>query len=192
MKPRRSTARPRRARPRAEERLRGAGPSAACAGVDTLAQQVSKLAELEVEAPPQVGIVAQCKACSEQLQPTVEELNQRQIRYELRVIASPQELGQIVDYATNAKLRGLRVLIVATDLSLGLCGLVAAQTELPVIGLPLSSGGGGVGGKHAPLGGLAALLAAVQMPEGTPVACVGLDAARNAAILAAQILAATA
>ena len=88
----------------------------------------------------------------------------------------------VADYAKNAKLRGLRVIIAGAGVSAALPGVVAAYTELPVIGVPLSS-------RLSAAGGLDAILSIVQMPPGVPVACVGLDNARNAAILAARILA---
>ena len=81
----------------------------------------------------------------------------------------------------KAKFRGLRVIIAGAGVSAALPGVVAAYTDLPVIGVPLSS-------RLSAAGGLDAILSIVQMPSGVPVACVGLDNARNAAILAAQIL----
>ena len=87
----------------------------------------------------------------------------------------------VADYARNAKLRGLRVIIAGAGLSAALPGVVAAHTSLPVIGVPLTSA-------KSVAGGLDALLSIAQMPPGVPVACVGVDAARNAAVLAARIL----
>ena len=87
----------------------------------------------------------------------------------------------VADYAKNARLRGLRVIIAGAGLSAALPGVVAAHTELPVIGVPLTSSTS-VGG------GLDALLSIVQMPPGVPVAAVGLDNPRNAAHLALRIL----
>ncbi len=87
----------------------------------------------------------------------------------------------VADYAKNAKLRGLRVIIAGAGLSAALPGVVAAHSGLPVIGVPLSS-------TNSAAGGLDALLAIAQMPPGVPVACVGLNAARNAGVLAARIL----
>jgi phosphoribosylaminoimidazole carboxylase PurE protein len=87
----------------------------------------------------------------------------------------------VTDYAKNARMRGLRVIIAGASLGAALPGVVAAHTDLPVIGVPLTSSGS-IGG------GLDALLAISQMPAGVPVATVGVDAARNAAVLAARIL----
>ena len=87
----------------------------------------------------------------------------------------------VADYAKNARMRGLRVIIAGAGLAAALPGVVAAHTELPVIGVPLTS-------KTSVAGGLDALLAIAQMPPGVPVACVGVDGAKNAAVLAAKIL----
>jgi phosphoribosylaminoimidazole carboxylase PurE protein len=87
----------------------------------------------------------------------------------------------VAEYARNAKLRGLRVIIAGAGLSAALPGVVAAHTSLPVIGVPLTSA-------KSVAGGLDSLLSIAQMPPGVPVACVGIDAARNAAVLAARIL----
>jgi len=78
-------------------------------------------------------------------------------------------------------MRGLRVIIAGAGLSAALPGVVAAHTQLPVIGVPLTSG-------NSIAGGLDALLAIAQMPPGVPVACVGVNAARNAAVLAARVI----
>jgi len=83
--------------------------------------------------------------------------------------------------ARNARMRGLRVIIAGAGLSAALPGVVAAHTDLPVIGVPLTS-------RTSIAGGLDALLSIAQMPPGVPVACVGVDNARNAAVLAARIL----
>ncbi|MDQ3407330.1 MAG: AIR carboxylase family protein, partial [Chloroflexota bacterium] len=86
-------------------------------------------------------------------------------------------------YVSAATERGVRVFVCAAGLAAHLAGAVAARTAWPVIGLPMPGGSGGVGG------GMDALLSTVQMPPGVPVATVGLGNARNAALLAAQILA---
>jgi 5-(carboxyamino)imidazole ribonucleotide mutase len=89
----------------------------------------------------------------------------------------------VADYAKNARMRGLRVIIAGAGLSAALPGVVAAHTDLPVIGVPLTS-------KTSVSGGLDALLSVAQMPPGVPVACVGVDNPKNAAVLAARILSA--
>jgi phosphoribosylaminoimidazole carboxylase PurE protein len=87
----------------------------------------------------------------------------------------------VAQYARSARMRGLRVIIAGAGLSAALPGVVAAHTELPVIGVPLTS-------RLSAGGGIDAILSIVQMPPGVPVGCVGLDNARNAAVLAARIL----
>ena|SRR5579863_525877 len=141
----------------------------------------SQLEELGVDAP-RVGIVMGSKSDMEKMQKAAEELEQRGIMHELRVMSAHREPDVVAEYAKNAQLRGLRVIIAGAGISAALPGAVAAHTELPVIGVPLS-------GRLSAAGGLDAILSIVQMPPGVPVACVGLDNARNAAILAAQILA---
>ena len=110
-----------------------------------------------------------------------EELEERGIRYEIRVMSAHRDPEMVADYAKNAQMRGLRVIIAGAGLAAALPGVVAAHTDLPVIGVPLTS-------KTSVAGGLDALLAIAQMPPGVPVACVGVDAAKNAAVLAAKIL----
>jgi 5-(carboxyamino)imidazole ribonucleotide mutase len=88
----------------------------------------------------------------------------------------------VAEYAKSAQARGLKVLICGAGLAAALPGVVAAHTELPVIGVPLRS-------SMSVLDGLDALLSIVQMPPGVPVATVGVDNAKNAAVLAARILA---
>jgi phosphoribosylaminoimidazole carboxylase PurE protein len=116
------------------------------------------------------------------MQPAETELTARGIRCEVRVMSAHREPDKVADYARNAKLRGLRVIIAGAGLSAALPGVVAAHCELPVIGVPLTS-------QTSVAGGLDALLAIAQMPPGVPVGCVGIDNARNAAVLAARILA---
>ena len=110
-----------------------------------------------------------------------QELNNRGIRCEVRVMSAHREPDKVADYARNAKLRGLRVIIAGAGLSAALPGVVAAHCELPVIGVPLTT-------RTSVAGGLDALLAIAQMPPGVPVACVGVDNPRNAAVLAARLL----
>jgi phosphoribosylaminoimidazole carboxylase PurE protein len=138
------------------------------------------LAEIDVNAPL-VGIVMGSKSDMEAMEKAAAELQDRGILHELRVMSAHREPDVVAEYAKNAKMRGLRVIIAGAGVSAALPGAVAAHTDLPVIGVPLS-------GRLTAAGGLDAILSIVQMPPGVPVACVGLDNARNAAILAAQIL----
>jgi 5-(carboxyamino)imidazole ribonucleotide mutase len=139
--------------------------------------------DLDVDAPPQVGIVMGSKSDMPVMEKAAAELEERGIRHETRVMSAHREPDIVADYAKNARLRGLRVIIAGAGLSAALPGVVAAHTDLPVIGVPLTS-------KTSVGGGLDALLAVTQMPPGVPVASVGVDNAKNAAVLAARILSA--
>ncbi|HEU0024040.1 MAG TPA: 5-(carboxyamino)imidazole ribonucleotide mutase [Thermoleophilaceae bacterium] len=136
--------------------------------------------ELDVDAP-RVGIVMGSKSDLPVMEKAGKELEERGIRHEIRVMSAHREPETVAEYAKNAKFRGIRVIIAGAGLAAALPGVVAAHTDLPVIGVPLTS-------KTSVAGGLDALLAIAQMPPGVPVACVGVDNARNAAVLAAQIL----
>jgi len=135
---------------------------------------------MEVNAP-RVGIVMGSKSDLPTMEAAVKELTERGIHHEVRVMSAHREPDIVTQYAKNAKMRGLRVIIAGAGLSAALPGVVAAHTELPVIGVPLTS-------SKSVAGGLDALLSIAQMPPGVPVACVGVDNARNAAVLAARIL----
>ena len=102
------------------------------------------------------------------------------IGHEVQVASAHRSPRMVLELAEGASARGIRVFIAGAGKSAALPGAVASSTTLPVIGLPFSS---------ADLGGLDALLSAVQMPRGVPVATVAIDGAANAAILAAQICA---
>jgi phosphoribosylaminoimidazole carboxylase PurE protein len=140
----------------------------------------AQLEGIDVDAP-RVGIVMGSKSDMEAMQKAAGELEERGILHEVRVMSAHREPDLVAEYAKNARMRGLRVIIAGAGISAALPGAVAAHTDLPVIGVPLS-------GRLTAAGGLDAILSIVQMPPGVPVACVGLDNARNAAILAAQIL----
>jgi len=136
--------------------------------------------DLDVDAP-RVGIVMGSKSDMPVMEKAGKELEDRGIRHEIRVMSAHRDPDTVAEYASNARMRGLRVIIAGAGLSAALPGVVAAHTDLPVIGVPLTS-------KNSVGGGLDALLAIAQMPPGVPVACVGVDAAKNAAVLAAKIL----
>ena len=148
----------------------------------TFAEPSAAFEGLEVDTPL-VGIVMGSKSDMPVMEVAQRELTERGIRCEVRVMSAHREPDMVSDYARNAKLRGLRVIIAGAGLSAALPGVVAAHSELPVIGVPLTSA-------TSVAGGLDALLSIAQMPPGVPVACVGVDGARNAAVLAARILAA--
>jgi 5-(carboxyamino)imidazole ribonucleotide mutase len=145
-----------------------------------VAQAEAVLEDLEVDAP-RVGIVMGSKSDMEAMQKAEAELTERGIRSEVRVMSAHRDPDTVADYAKNARMRGLKVIIAGAGLSAALPGVVAAHTDLPVIGVPLTS-------RTSIAGGLDALLSIAQMPPGVPVACVGVDNARNAAVLAARIL----
>ena len=140
-----------------------------------------QFADLDVDSPL-VGIVMGSKSDMPVMEKAGHELEERGIRYEIRVMSAHRDPETVAEYAKNAKMRGLRVIIAGAGLAAALPGVVAAHTDLPVIGVPLTS-------STSIAGGLDALLAIAQMPPGVPVACVGVDNARNAAVLAARILA---
>ena len=148
--------------------------------LEAVAETLEKLEEVEVDAPL-VGIVMGSKSDMPTMDAAENELRDRGISCEVRVMSAHREPDQVADYARNAKLRGLRVIIAGAGLSAALPGVVAAHSELPVIGVPLTT-------RTSVAGGLDALLSITQMPPGVPVACVGIDSARNAAVLAARIL----
>jgi 5-(carboxyamino)imidazole ribonucleotide mutase len=147
---------------------------------DALAAVEAEIEGIAVDGPL-VGIVMGSKSDMPKMEKAGDELTERGISYEIRVMSAHREPDVVSDYAKNAQMRGLRVIIAGAGLSAALPGVVAAHTALPVIGVPLTS-------SMSAAGGLDALLSVAQMPPGVPVACVGLDNARNAAVLAARIL----
>ncbi len=138
--------------------------------------------DLDVDAPL-VGIVMGSKSDMGAMEAAEKELADRGIRSEVRVMSAHREPHTVAEYAKAARMRGLRVIIAGAGLSAALPGVVAAHSDLPVIGVPLTN-------RTSVAGGLDALLSIAQMPPGVPVACVGVDNARNAAVLAARILSA--
>ena len=130
---------------------------------------------------PLVGILVGSESDRERMQPAIDELAQRGVAHEFEVRSAHRTPDAVAEYAESARGRGLRVLICGAGLAAALPGVVAAHTDLPVIGVPLRS-------SKSILDGLDALLSIVQMPPGVPVATVGVDNARNAAVLAARIL----
>jgi len=133
---------------------------------------------LEVDSP-HVGIVMGSKSDMPAMEKAAKELTERGILHEVRVMSAHRDPEMVAEYAKNARMRGLKVIIAGAGMSAALPGVAAAHTDLPVIGVPIL-------GKS--LGGLDALLSAVQMPPGIPVACVAIDGAKNAGVLAARII----
>ena len=134
--------------------------------------------EIEVDAP-RVGIIMGSKNDKPKMQPAGQALQDAGISYEVRVMSAHRDPEKVREYCHNARMRGLRVIIAGAGMSAALPGVAAAHTDLPVIGVPVM-------GKS--LGGLDALLSVVQMPPGVPVACVAIDGAKNAGVLAARII----
>jgi phosphoribosylaminoimidazole carboxylase PurE protein len=130
---------------------------------------------------PLVGILVGSDSDRERMEPALEELAANGIPHELEVRSAHRNPDAVAEYARGARERGLRVLIAGAGLAAALPGAVAAHTDLPVIGVPLRS-------EKSVLDGLDALLSITQMPPGVPVAAVGVDSARNAAVLALRIL----
>ena len=131
---------------------------------------------------PLVGVVVGSTSDVERMRAALDELAERGIPHELEVRSAHRDPDAVAEYARGARDRGLRVVIAGAGLAAALPGAIAAQTDLPVIGVPLRS-------EKSVLDGLDALLSIAQMPPGVPVAAVGVDGGRNAAVLAARILA---
>jgi phosphoribosylaminoimidazole carboxylase PurE protein len=141
-------------------------------------------AEFETESDgPLVGIVMGSESDRATMEKAGAELEQRGVSFEIQVMSAHRSPDLVATYSKEARSRGLRVIIAGAGLSAALPGVVAAHTDLPVIGVPLAA-------KTGVMNGLDALLSVAQMPPGVPVACVGVDNARNAAVLAARILSA--
>ncbi len=130
---------------------------------------------------PLVGIVVGSESDRSRMQGAMDELEARGIAHEFEVRSAHRQPDAVAEYGRTARERGLRVLIAGAGLAAALPGVLAAHTDLPVIGVPLRS-------SLSVLDGLDALLSIAQMPPGVPVACVGVDNAKNAAVLAARIL----
>jgi len=127
-----------------------------------------------------VGIVMGSESDLELMRPCAELLGELGIAHELRIMSAHRTPEAVAAWASGAAERGLRVLIAGAGAAAALPGVVAAHTGLPVIGVPIDA---------TPLRGVDALYAIVQMPSGVPVATVGINGAKNAAVLAARILA---
>ena len=131
-------------------------------------------------AEPVVGIIMGSSSDEPTMQKGCAILDELRIPHDITVCSAHRNPDRTAEYARTAKARGLKVIIAGAGLAAALPGVIAAHTTLPVIGVPCASGA---------LNGVDALYAIVQMPPGVPVATVGIDNARNAAVLAAQILA---
>ena len=128
---------------------------------------------------PLVGIIMGSKSDMPAMQPCIEQLTSFGITHEVKIASAHRKPDEVHHWAASAVERGTRVIIAAAGKAAHLGGVVAAYTPLPVITVPM---------KTSDLGGLDSLLSMVQMPSGVPVACVAINGAKNAAILAVQIL----
>lgn len=130
--------------------------------------------------PKKVAVVMGSDSDLETMKPCIARLKTWDIPVEVRVISAHRTPAAAESFASAAQKEGFGVIIAAAGKAAHLAGVLAAYTTLPVIGVPI---------KTSLMGGLDSLLSMVQMPKGIPVACVAVDGAENAAILAAQMLA---
>lgn len=128
---------------------------------------------------PIVSIIMGSTSDMPVLEKAAKLLDEFEIPFEINALSAHRTPKEVTEFALNAKSRGLKVIIAAAGMAAHLPGVIAAQTTVPVIGVPIKSS----------VEGIDALLAIVQMPPGIPVATVGINAGLNAAILAVQILA---
>lgn len=128
---------------------------------------------------PLVGIIMGSKSDLGVMEECAKQLEELGVAHEIVVASAHRNPEMVREWATSAADRGLKVIIAAAGKAAHLGGVVAAHTPLPVITVPM---------KTSDLGGLDSLLSMVQMPTGVPVACVAINGAKNAAILATQIL----
>ncbi|MEH3053035.1 MAG: 5-(carboxyamino)imidazole ribonucleotide mutase [Patulibacter minatonensis] len=135
----------------------------------------------EPEIGPLVGILVEHNSNLATMSLAETVLQEAGVPFETTVMSALLDPGKVAEYCKHARERGLRVLIAGAGLSAALPGAAAAHTDLPVIGVPLSS-------HLSAAGGLDSLLSIAQMPPGVPVATVGIDNAKNAAQLALRIL----
>jgi len=126
-----------------------------------------------------VLIIVGSESDKPRIEPAFEVLSKAGASYEFHVSSAHRQPEQTGDLVKTARKKGFRVVIAGAGLSAALPGFAASVTDLPVIGVPFAVG---------PLNGLDALLATAQVPGGVPVACVGIDNAKNAALLAIRIL----
>lgn len=129
--------------------------------------------------PKLVAIVMGSETDREVMAAAERELEERGITFETAVMSAHRDPDKVAQFAKSAQTRGFKVVIAGAGKAAALPGVIASYTSLPVIGVPI---------KTSDLGGLDSLLSIVQMPPGVPVACVAINGARNAAILAARIV----
>ena len=128
---------------------------------------------------PLVGIILGSKSDMPAMEACTKQLEELGVPYELVVHSAHRNPAKVAEWAASAEARDIRVIIAAAGKAAALPGVVAAYTPLPIVGVPM---------KTSDLGGMDSLLSMVQMPSGVPVATVAIGGAKNAAILATQIL----
>ena len=126
-----------------------------------------------------VGVILGSESDLPAMQPCMDQLEAFGVPYELKIASAHRKPLEVHEWAAGAHERGMKVIIAAAGKAAHLGGVVAAYTPCPVIPVPM---------KTSDLGGLDSLLSMVQMPSGVPVACVAINGAKNAAILAVQML----
>jgi len=126
-----------------------------------------------------VGIIMGSKSDLPKLEKAIDILKRLEVPYEVHVFSAHRTPVEARDFSVNARKNDFGVIIAAAGMAAHLAGAIAANTTIPVIGIPVNA---------SSLGGLDALLSTVQMPSGIPVATVGIDGASNAALLAIEIL----
>ena len=131
------------------------------------------------EQTPLVGIIMGSKSDMPAMEPCMEQLDAFGVPYEVKIASAHRKPDVVHEGAAGAHGRGMKVIIAAAGKAAHLGGVVAAFTPLPVITVPM---------KTSDLGGLDSLLSMVQMPSGVPVACVAINGAKNAAVLAVQMM----
>ena len=131
------------------------------------------------EKTPVVGVILGSESDLAAMQPCMDQLEAFGVPYELKIASAHRKPLEVHAWAAGAHERGMKVIIAAAGKAAHLGGVVAAYTPCPVITVPM---------KTSDLGGLDSLLSMVQMPSGVPVACVAINGAKNAAILAVQML----
>jgi phosphoribosylaminoimidazole carboxylase PurE protein len=133
---------------------------------------------------PLVGIAMGSSSDLPTLEPAIEILTELGVPHEVRVLSAHRTPERMTEYAKRAHERGLKAIIAGAGGAAHLPGMIAASTPLPVIGVPVNTSSGTIGG-------IDALLSIAQMPRGVPVATVAIGGGMNAGILAAQIVAAS-
>lgn len=128
---------------------------------------------------PIIGIIMGSESDMPAMEPCMKQLDDFGVPYEVKIASAHRKPNEVHEWASTAIDRGIRVIIAAAGKAAHLGGVVAAYTPAPVIAVPM---------KTSDLGGLDSLLSMVQMPSGVPVACVAINGAKNAAILAVQMM----